>query len=105
MFLDSWFEAGDEVDALLAANRFLRKKRQLPIVLTEKLLEPRREWWAQKAAWAAYILNQAGNDERWQEFYAAALALVQRRPLHKISLMKIVAEQTVEAAKFRQMAA
>ena len=48
---------------------------------------------------------QAGNDERWQEFYAAALAMVQKRPLHEISLMRTVAEQTVEAAEFRQIAA
>lgn len=102
-FLDSWFEAGDEVDMVLMGNRAARKKREALIV--EKVLEPRREWWAQAIAWAAYILYQAGNDERWQEFYAAALAMVQKRPLHEISLMKTVAEQTVEAAEFRQMAA
>ena len=71
----------------------------------EKVLEPRREWWAQTATWAACILYQAGNDERWQEFYAAALAMVQKRPLREISLMKMVAEQTVKAAVLRQMAA
>lgn len=102
-FLDSWFEAGDEVDALLTDNRSARKKRESLIV--EKVLEPRREWWTQAVAWAAYIMYQAGNDERWQEFYAAGLAMVQKRPLHEISLMKTVAEQTVEAEEFRQMAA
>lgn len=101
--LDSWFDAGDEVDAVLTGSRIARMKREGLII--EKVLEPRREWWAQATAWAAYILYQAGNDERWQEFYAAALAMVQKRPLHKIALMKTVAEQTVEAAEFRQMAA
>jgi hypothetical protein len=38
----------------------------------EKVLEPRREWWTQAAVWAACILYRAGNDERWQEFYALA---------------------------------
>jgi hypothetical protein len=33
------------------------------------------------------------------------LAMVEKRPLHEISLMKMVAEQTVEAAEFRQIAA
>ena len=102
-FLDSWFEAGDGVGAVLTDNRPARKKREALII--EKVLEPRREWWAQAVAWAAYILYQAGNDERWQEFYAAGLAMVQKRPLHEISLMKTVARQTVEAEEFRQMAA
>jgi hypothetical protein len=103
LFLDSWFEAGDEVDAVLTGDLIARKKRELLIL--EKVLEPRREWWAQAAAWTAYILYQAGNDERWQEFYTAALAMVQKRPLHEIALLQMMAEQTVEAAEVRQMAA
>ena len=102
-FLDSWFEVGDEVDVVLTGNRATRKKREALIM--ERVIEPRREWWAQAAAWAAYILNQAGIDERWQPFYAAALAIVQKRPLHEISLMKWVAEQTVMASETRQIAA
>jgi hypothetical protein len=102
-FMDSWFEVGDEVDAALTGNRAMRKKREALII--EKVLEPRREWWTQEAAWAAYILYQAESDERWQEFYSAALAMVQKRPLHEISLMKWVAEQTVMVSETRQMAA
>jgi hypothetical protein len=102
-FLDSWFEVGDEVDAVLNGSRATRKKREALIM--EKVIESRREWWAQAAAWAAYILYQAGNNERWQEFYAAALALVQKRPIHEISLMKWVAEQTVMASETRKMVA
>jgi hypothetical protein len=102
LFLNSWFEAGDEVDAVLTADLIARKKREL---ILEKVLEPRREWWAQAAAWAAYILYQAGNDERWQEFYTAALAMVRNRPLDEIALLQMVAEQTVEAAEVRHMAA
>jgi hypothetical protein len=102
-FLDSWFEVGDEVDAVLTGNHTSRKKRKALIM--EKVLEPRREWWTQAAAWAAYILYQAGSDERWPEFYAAALAMFQKRSLHEISLMKMVAEQTVTVSESRQMAA
>jgi hypothetical protein len=102
-FLDSWFEVGDEVDVALTGNRAARQKREALIM--EKVVEPRREWWAQSAAWTAYILNLAGNDERWQEFYAASLAIVQQRPLREIPLLKLVAEQTVMASENRQIAA
>jgi hypothetical protein len=101
-FMDSWFEVGDEVDAALTGNRANRKKREALII--EKVLEPRREWWTQEAAWAAHILYQSGS-ERWREFYAAARAMIQKRPLHEISLMKRVAEQTVMVSETRQMAA
>ena len=102
-FLDSWFEVGDEVDVVLTGNRATRKKREALIL--ERVIEPRRVWWAQAAGWAAYILNQAEIGEGWQVFYAAALAMVQKRPLHEISLMKWVAEQTVMASETRQIAA
>ena len=102
-FMESWFEVGDKVDAVLMGNRAARKKREALIIGT--VLEPRREWWTQAAAWAAYILYQAGSDERWQDFYAAALAMVQKRPLHEIALIRRVAEQTVMASETRHMAA
>jgi hypothetical protein len=102
-FLDSWFEVGDEVEAALTGSRSSRKKREALIL--ETVLEPRREWWAQSAAWTAYILNLAGNDERWHEFYAAAWAIVQERPLRDIPLLNLVAEQTVLASESRQIVA
>ena len=102
-FLDSWFEVGDEVDVVLSGTRAASKKREALVM--ERVLEPRREWWTQAAAWAAYILSQAGSDERWQEFYSAALAMTQKRPLLEISLMRTVAEQTVIASETRQKAA
>jgi hypothetical protein len=60
----------------------LKRNHQAPnkraALVMEKVLEPRREWWTQAAAWAAYILYRAGNDdERWHEFYALASAMVQ----------------------------
>jgi hypothetical protein len=98
IFLDSWLETGDEIEALMAGNRFASENGdELIMLIMEKVLEPRREWWAQLAAWAAYILYQAGRDERWQEFYAVASALIQGRPIHAIALMKTVAEQTIMA--------
>ena len=67
----------------------------------EKVLEPRREWWMQAAAWAACILYRAGNDKRWQEFYALASAMAQGRALKEIPLMYKVASQTVSAWEHR----
>jgi hypothetical protein len=100
VFVDSWFEAGDEVDAVLVGNRQPPNKRAGLIM--EKVLEPRREWWTQAAAWAACILYRAENDERWQEFYALASTMVQGRALKKIPLMYTVASQTVSAWQHRQ---
>ena len=88
---------------MLTGNHAATKKREALIM--EKVLEPRREWWIQVAAWAAYMMYQSDSDERWQEFYAAALAMVQKRPLNEISLMSRVAEQTVMASESREMAA
>jgi hypothetical protein len=100
-FGDSWFESGDVVDAVLTGNQAARKKRE--VLIMEKVLEPRREWWTQAVAWVAYILYEAGDDERWQDFYAAALAMVQKRALNEISLMRKVAEQTVMAWEARKI--
>jgi hypothetical protein len=100
VFVDSWFESGDEVDAVLVGNRQAPHKRAALIM--ENVLEPRREWWTQVAAWAACILYRAGNDERWQEFYALASAMVQGRVLKEIPLMYKVASQTVSAWEHRQ---
>jgi hypothetical protein len=51
--IDSWFEAGDEVDAVLMRNRQTRNKRE--VLIMDKVLEPRREWWTHVAVWAACI--------------------------------------------------
>jgi hypothetical protein len=46
-FIDSWFESGDAVDAVLVGNRQAPHKRAALVM--EKVLEPRREWWTQVA--------------------------------------------------------
>jgi hypothetical protein len=42
-FVDSWFESGDAVDAILVGNRQAPHKRAALVM--EKVLEQRREWW------------------------------------------------------------
>jgi hypothetical protein len=93
--------AGDTIAAVYSRCQWRHDLR----IRHGQVMEPRREWWAQLTAWTAYILNQAGNDERWQEFYAAALIIAQERPLREIPLLKLVAEQTVMASDSRQIAA
>jgi hypothetical protein len=78
-FVESWSEVGDKVDAVLTGNRGARKKREA--LLIEKVLEPRREWWTQAAAWPPtfYIGLKMTNDGRismrlrWHWFSAAPL--------------------------------
>jgi hypothetical protein len=78
--------------------RASRKKRKALVM--EKVIEKRRGWWSEAAAWIAYALHQSGDEFDWRDFYAIALALSQGRPLHEIALTKCIAEQTIEAAEF-----
>ncbi len=64
-------KSGDVVDAVLTGNQAARKKRE--VLIMEKVLEPRREWWTQAVAWVAYILYEAGDDERWQDFLCSGI--------------------------------
>jgi hypothetical protein len=94
-FLQSWFEVGDTVDALLTRNPGPRRQREALILA--KVVEPRRQWWLQAAAWSAYILYRAGTEECWTELFVAAAALAQGRPMDEIPLMSWVARQTCAA--------
>jgi hypothetical protein len=99
MFLDSWFEDGDEEQAVLGGKR-MAKARRLALAL-EKLVEPRRAWWADLLAWTAFLLRHSGGDSRWMEFWASAHALMEGRPLSGIPLMLTVARQTIDAVQRR----
>ena len=94
-FLQSWFEVGDTVNALLTRNPGPRRQREALILA--KVVEPRRQWWLQAAAWSAYILYRAGTEECWHELFVAAAALAQGRPMDEIPLMSWVARQTCAA--------
>jgi hypothetical protein len=99
-FLDSWFEDGDQVQALLGGKRLSRARREA--VVLEQVLEPRRRRWADLLAWTAFLLSRSDEDERWLDFYAAARALVEGRGVGDIPILRYVAGQTVEAQKHRQ---
>jgi hypothetical protein len=102
-FLQSWFEVGDTVDVLLTRNPGPRRQREALILA--KVVEPRRQWWLQVAAWSAYALYRAGNEESWQELFVVAAALAQGRPMDEIPLMSSVARQTCAAWKAQALVA
>lgn len=94
-FLDSWFELGDEVNALLTGKRLSRAKREALVM--EKVIEPRRTRWADLLAWTAYLMAHAGRSETAASFYREARAALDGTPLAKLPTMNHVARMTVEA--------
>jgi hypothetical protein len=62
-FLDSWFEDGDQVQALLGGKPLSRARREA--VVLEQVLDPRRRRWADLLAWTAFQLSRSDEDERW----------------------------------------
>jgi hypothetical protein len=79
VFVDSWFESGDAVDAALVGNRRAPHKRAA--IVMEKVLEPRREWWTQAAAWgglhfvALEMTNDGRSSMRWRRQWPKAARL------------------------------
>ena len=57
-FLQSWFEVGDTVNAMLTRNPGPGRQREALILA--KVIEPRRQRWLQAAAWSAYISGRHG---------------------------------------------
>jgi hypothetical protein len=98
--IESWFEADDEVDALL---RPLRTKKQRVAAVVEVLLPRRRTRWAWRCAWTALALKDAADDEDlfssslWVEMALVGRDLAGDVPLARIPLMSKIAEYTVEA--------
>ncbi len=95
VFLDSWFEADDEVEQLLGAKQLSRAKR---VALVEDELLPRRRGkWAERLAWTALTLQHGEEDEPWEPFFVSANELEAGRRLGEIPLLAYVAETTVDA--------
>ena len=93
--MESWYEGGDEVRALPGGKGMTRAKREALVI--QQLLETKRSRWADLLAWSAFLLGRSDDEERWPEFYAAARALLDGRPITVIPIMRHVAAQTVAA--------
>ena len=94
--LDSWFENGDDVAAAIKGKR---KIEDWIAAVIEKVLEPRRAYWASVVAWSAFAQRGDGNDNDWIEMALVAREMASARPLAKIPLARFIAVQTAEAAR------
>lgn len=94
--LNSWFEAGEEVDALLARQR--SKAGKLATIYAE-ILPARRSFWAERCAWTAAVLMDRPAKPDWLgSFFAqAALDFAGSTPLANIPLAELIARATIAA--------
>jgi hypothetical protein len=99
-FVDSWFEDGDEVEALLGGAPPSRAERVAAV--RDRLLPSRRGHWAATFAWTAAAMRRGDPEEDWHALLIAARELLGGRPLAEIPLMTMIAEATVEAFEERQ---
>jgi len=92
----SWFEAGEEVEALL---RPIPSRRRRAAAARDRLLPGRRQFWAERCAWMAATLKDAGSDEgdEWVNFALVARDLAREQPLSEVPLFDVIAEATVDA--------
>lgn len=94
--LDSWFENGDDVTVAIKGKR---KIEDWIAAVIEKVLEPRRAYWASVVAWSAFAQRGDANDNDWIEMAIVAREMASARPLAEIPLARFIAVQTAEAAR------
>jgi hypothetical protein len=94
--LDSWFENGDDVAAAIKGKRKIEDRLA---AIIEKVLEPKRTYWAGVVAWSAFAQCCDGHDPDWIEMALVAREMASERPLTEIPLARFIAVQTVEAAR------
>jgi len=95
VFLDSWFEADDEVEHLLGAKQLSRAKRVA--LVRDELLPRRSAKWVERLAWTAFTLQHGEEDKPWEPFFVSANELEAGRKLSEIPLMAHIAKTTVDA--------
>jgi hypothetical protein len=92
---ESWFEAGEAVEALLGK---ISDRTKRPATVLDRLLPPRRAIWAERLAMAAAIMKDAdGDDPLWREAALVARDIAGDVPLKDIPLMERIAANTVRA--------
>jgi hypothetical protein len=101
----SWFEDDARVDDLLRRalgppERWLARLPSASALLVERILEDRRDVWAERLMWTALWARAAQTRPPvpWQSFLIVANALQQGTPLAQIPLMHAVAERSVQSA-------
>ena len=91
----SWFEAGEEVEALVRSIPSRRKRIEAVLTLH---LPGRRLFWAERCAWMAATLKGSATDnsEEWLSFALVARGLASGEPLSDAALFDFIAETTVD---------
>ncbi len=89
----SWFEAGDDVDAILETTDSVDQGGR---ALLKDYLPGRRAFWASQCARSALVLKDgaAPGDDAWRRFALVGRDILRDVPLHEIPLMRQVAEKT-----------
>jgi hypothetical protein len=92
--LDSWFEAGEEIEALLRPQA--SRGKRIEAVLARHL-PARRLFWAERCAWMAATLKDGGSDRdaAWVDFALVARDLAGAGTLADMPLMAAIADATV----------
>ena len=93
---DNWFEAGEEVEAVMSAARSASAGAG---ALIESYLPSRREFWAAQCARSALALKDGGRprDETWKHLALVGRDLADDMPLSRIPLIHRVVEMSVHA--------
>ncbi len=94
--LNSWFENGDDVAAAIKGKRKIEDRLA---AIIEKVLEPKRAYWAGVVAWSAFARRGDSHDSEWIEMALVAREMASERPLTEIPLARFIAVQTAEAAR------
>lgn len=97
--METWFEAGPEVEALLSPIRG-RAKREAAVLKT--LLPRRRDFWMGQLAWtAATLKDHAGDDPLWLDMALVGRDLGTATAVADVALMQSIAKETVRAFERR----
>ncbi len=95
VLLDSWFEAGGEIDTLLSP---IRGRAKRVAAMLDTYLPARRAAWISRLVWTARAVREASPAHPiWPRLAAAAGDLAAGKPPAGIYLMRLVAERSVEA--------
>lgn len=95
--VESWFEDGPEVRAIVGGTA----KRLSPTLtgrVIAEVIEPRRLKWAQKFADVACWLDHGGDEATGGKFAIVARELASGRPARELPLMVDIALRTIQAA-------
>lgn len=93
--LMSWFENGDDVAVAIKGKR---KMDDRIAAIIEKVLEPKRRYWASVIAWSAFAQRGGGESSGWIAMALVAREMVSARPLTELPIARFIAAQTVAAA-------